>query len=229
MRRALVITIATLAAALLAIALACGSNPITIATIVGDAGHNTKCVVPDAGDGGETDDAGQFCSRNSCASKDGMNEPIDSPDCGASGPECGCDSITYYNRCLRQEARVSIAGQGPCLGQMGVSPKPCRDAKDCPNPNASCAFVVYVQFQPPDGGLSPMEQAACRALAEQGLGQAGGVCWSLPGSPPAGARLVQAAFCPEGCLDDWTAIRRGGSYNLCAQPEPDASLHASVH
>ena len=61
MKRPMALTIAALATAALGIALACGSNPIIVATIAADAG-TVSCDISDAGDGGEPCPTGSFCS-----------------------------------------------------------------------------------------------------------------------------------------------------------------------
>jgi hypothetical protein len=152
MRRALAITIVSLAGALLVIVLACSGDPIIIATIEAGAGH--KCEMGDAGDGGEIDPTAPFCSTTTttCGSKEGFYESGHSPDCEDSGPECGCDGISYYTMCVRQAAHVSRApGTGPCVpGIKGQSPQPvpailCQDPA-CQPKHFGCAVISSVPF-----------------------------------------------------------------------------------
>jgi hypothetical protein len=213
-RRSLALTTATLATALVAIALACGTHPLLVGTIAADAGR-TPCDTEDAGDGG-----GQFCSTT-CGSKSGFFESTHSLDCSAYGPECGCDGINYYNRCVRQEARISLKSEGPCELSLG-----CMDAR-CKPAHGACAFVLAEFPFPP---VLPAEylEPACKGNNQvfQSAIDAGFLaesCWALPEScPDSGAPLVRR--CVGGCVDECVAIRTNGPsgdpYYSC---EPDAS------
>jgi hypothetical protein len=237
MRRALVITIVTLAAALLVIMLACGSDQILIATIEAGAGH-IKCEIGDAGDGGKIDPTA-FCSTTTttCDSKDGFYETINSPDCGAIGPECGCDGISYYTRCVRQEARISLAGAGQCplgspLGTRGQSPGQvpailCQDPR-CTPKHPGCALISPLSVA--QLGLSDDFLAmVCRAAGmsplnanDAGMAGPGAACWALPDPCPSSGSPVVHRLCESSCVDQCTAIKmgKGDLYFPC---EPDGA------
>jgi hypothetical protein len=216
LNRSLWLAVATLGIALLGIALACSRDPILVATIEPDSDASVKCQISDAGDAGASCKDG-FCSATACGST-GFCESIDSDACASSGPECGCNGVSYFNRCLRQEARVSLAGNAQC--GFGMRTLGCTD-KDCPT-NASCALIL-------PGLPSQLSEIADAALScgekvrlmppQYGLF---GVCWSRPDAcPDAGSPLVQSDLC-EQCIDECSAIKEGGVYFLCA---PDASAN----
>ncbi len=211
MKRSAVLTIAALAIAALGVALACGSNPIIVATINADAG-SIPCELSDAGDASACPD-GRFCSTL-CGQKNGLCEAIGPAGCETSGPECGCNRITYFDSCTRQAARVSRAEQGPCAGQMGVYPMTCFQAEDCRFKNASCAFVLPFTLPVPDGGVAP-----CLLFGSAGI------CWALPENPsPQDSGLFQNVCEAPGsqCMDEWSAIRKGGVYYPCALSDASA-------
>jgi hypothetical protein len=218
MKRAGAFAMISLAAALAGIAFACGSNPISIATVL-----SIRCEFSDAGDGGTSCPAGQFCSRTpSCGSVAGSCEIIRSADCATSGPECGCDGITYYNSCVRQAAKVSRAGAGECAFQPGQTPRQCGPNDPCPDPTDYCALVLPFTAPPPppqslllDADLSPLLDELCN-------GQKGGVCWALPDEASCtGPASRRVEGCDLKCIDECSAIRRGGVYSGC--PVTDAS------
>jgi hypothetical protein len=225
-KRALVLAVLSVALALLGIAVACGSNPITVATIEVGA----KCEITDAGDAGEPCPTGQFCSTPTtlCESKDAaVCEPIGEDACASSGPECGCDGISYYNECLRQSAHVSLKSAGPCT----FSAAPCGPQISCPVDSASCARILEVVL-PSFGDVGPELGDASReflgdaapscATFEQGLARVFGACWVLPESCPSPASRTVVGVCDPKCIDDCSAIRDGGLYTLCP---PDASAN----
>jgi hypothetical protein len=219
-----VFAIATLVATLLAIALACGSNPVTIATIVADAGHTTKCEVLDGSDGRGTCDAG-FCSRLSCGSTEGQCEAIGSPGCEASGYECGCDGITYYNSCVRQQAQVSRATPGQCGPGMHVIGCQLRDG--CKPAHAGCGILAPITLNLPTGLPLDMDAGSAFEQTCQNMPPFSGaqICWALPDTcPSSGAPLVQEPCPGAACVPDCIALGSGvgGLYFQCA---PDASAH----
>jgi hypothetical protein len=226
--RRVALVMATLAIATLGIGLACGSERIVVATLVA-SDASIKCELSDAGDAGNPCGAGSFCSRITCGMNDGLCVPLGTTDgCATPGPECGCDGITYYNRCVRQAAGMSLAGTGECVYQMGVQPTDCYPSsqfptgvsgKDCP-PKTYCAAVSPFPFLPNElGDADTTFEVRCEETKQMVLGQlgalSGGLCWALPDSrPDAGSRLVQSP-CESACIDDWSAIRDGGAYFAC--------------
>ena len=244
MKRVLVLTVLSVALALLGIAVACGSNPITVATIEVGA----KCEVTDAGDAGETCPQGQFCSRTSCASNDGVCDPIGADACASSGFECGCDDVSYYNECLRQAARVSLRSMGSCTFPNA---RQCITGADCPVDGASCAAISTVPppvnfgrdggfdfldggsfglldagFEMPDGesffrdaeALIQMSCLTAEAVFEQYYPR---TCWVVPDTCPSPAS-GSVVTCDLKCVDECSAIRDGGFYFVCT---PDASAN----
>jgi hypothetical protein len=215
-------TIATLAAAMLAIAVACGSNPVTIATIVVDAGH-IKCDFGDAGDGRDPCPDGSFCSRNTCGSTVGLCETIDSDGCAAPGYECGCDGISYYNRCVREEARVSSAASG-----AGCDPRRMRTilcGPQCTANHPGCAWISPIPFNaafPPDVPPNVIDMICRAEMMDAGfpIPNPFGVCWALPTSSLASGSRPVGPCEARRCIDDFTAIVNGGVYYPC---DPDAS------
>jgi hypothetical protein len=213
-RRSLVLTTATVAAALVAIALACGSNRIPIAETVPDDGGHSPCEI----DGGARCRPGQFCAKNSCDSNDGVCWEIESDACAGPDPVCGCDGITYYNSCVRLSAQAGFAFHGGCIGQIGVIPKHCSDSRACRPYNAFCAVVLPTpprSFSPPsvDGAAIPCA-AAGEALSMY-LAPYLASCWAF-------ADAASLPVCDDaGCIEDIDSVRSGRFPPFCM---PDASL-----
>jgi hypothetical protein len=226
MKRAGVFVIVSIAAALAGVAFACGSNPIPIARVL-----SIRCEISDAGDGGTSCPAGQFCSTTSCGPGAGSCEVIRSADCGVSGYECGCDGISYRNSCDRQVAGVGRAGPGQCAGQSGVPPigfgcTPGSATSSCPK-NTVCANVATFPLpqllkeellkEDPS-----MFRTNCMDLV-QATTQGSSfplfptVCWATPDCSVLGSRVL--GVCDQQCISDCSAISDGGVYFAC----PDAS------
>jgi hypothetical protein len=225
-KRALILTVLSVALALLGIAVACGSNPITVATIEVGA----KCEIADGGDAGETCPPGQFCSKTSCLSNDGVCDTIGAGGCETSGPQCGCDGVSYYNACLRQSAHVSPLLDAAC---DLLTSQPCGPQRSCSVDGASCVTIVPA-FLPNFGDAGSELGDASREL----LGDAApscatvqqfllgtfpvGACWVVPDSCPSPANRTLVGVCDPKCIDDCSAIRDGGLYFHCL---PDASAN----
>ncbi len=125
-KRAGVFAAVCLAAALVGIAFACGSNPITIATIVTDAGR-ARCEYSDAGDGGETcPDRPVLLEKRRASRRTACARVIDSDGCAGLWTRVRLQSrsTTSTGACDRRP-KLSFAGQGQCGGQMLVPPIPC--------------------------------------------------------------------------------------------------------
>ena len=95
----------------------------------------------------------------------------DEASCGAlEPPACGCDGVTYANRCAASRAgvRASRAG-GACGGTGGTmrdpAPTPCGRDSDCDG--TSCCFVTGLCLPPdcPDCcfGVTPPHRWPCRS------------------------------------------------------------------
>ncbi len=179
-----------------------------------------------------------------CSASAGTCETIVSDNCAASGPECGCDGISYSNSCGRQFAKISLAGQGQCSPQMNVTPKECSlssPISSCPR-GTNCASIFSLlplipaeddggritSLLPPipgeDGGGRITEAQCVDGVHnfEQTLPLLDiGLCWSVPDCSLPDSRRLQG-ICDQGkCIDDCTAISAGGVYILC--PTLDAS------
>lgn len=225
MRQTLVF-VATVATALLAIGVACSSDPTIVArTVPVDAGH---CELGDASDGGDRCPSGMFCSRRSCNPNDTFCEAADASGCDTSGYECGCDGITYYNSCVRLEAHVSRAGPGQC--SIGMPLIGCRPDEGCTPLHQGCGYIVPFEPPPPDAGsfnLPPPPDAAVSALqtyCENMPPFENGICWALP--DPERCRSSSSShlqsLCGK-CIDDCAALESGrGPYFFAC--EPDASV-----
>jgi hypothetical protein len=179
-------------------------------------------VIGDAGDGGDHCEAGQFCSRSpSCMSNEGFCEDIGASGCENSGPECGCDNVSYYNSCVRQQAQIGRASGQACGFPMFLS---CSDPR-CKPRHAGCAVVSPLSYDEFVALFPPFDpDKVCRGLRmpiqdaiEAGLpplsppyaGGPYGVCWALPERcPSSGSQLVQA--CEGKCVDECAAIEDGG-------------------
>lgn len=203
MKRVLVLAAAV--ASLLGIAIACGTTPVVVGTF--------ECVISDAGDNTHVCPDKYFCETPpfACGATVGQCKPIKSAGCELNGPQCGCDKITYYNECVREEAHASIAAMGQCgIGAMG-----CLEADKCPGKNRACSYVSPINFfKFIDAGLVDGGPTSCAVP--------GGICWSLPedGTPPSGRQVSTA--CGE-CKDDLSAIREiGGLLYACPSPEASA-------
>ncbi len=71
---------------------------------------------------------------------------------------CGCDKLTYWNDCLRQEYGISWSTEGSCA----AGAKTCHGNNDCPGMlGATCAHLLPVNV-------------GCGAMGDQGT------CWVTP-------------------------------------------------
>ncbi len=161
-----------------ALSAACADEQIVLATLPpgfdgGKPNDPKRCV-----DGSECSSE-ELCARATCGDIAGSCELAAVVCDGDPHPVCGCDSVTYWNDCLRRAAGITAATPGEC----GYNARSCRHG-----PKSG---------QPGDGDECPPGTFCARLLAEPGgTGTCGpdmpGTCWALP------------AVCPEhGGPDRW--------------------------
>ena len=138
----------------------CGPEDIVVAQVdVADGGSSDAADAPPSGTKCKLNgDCGpnEFCARPTCASPDGQCQlrPL---ICDVEPhPVCGCDRVTYWNDCVRQQRGANLASLGEC--QVGAK---CRAASECPGPRPSCARIV-----PGDQSCPPDLEGSCWALPD---------------------------------------------------------------
>jgi len=142
-----------------------------------------------------------FCEKSDCADALGSCVPLHLLLCDESpAPVCGCDHVTYWNDCLRQQSGVSASTSGEC----GPGARSCNVSSDCPGSGASCAHLL-----PPQANCGPSGP---------------GNCWVTPNVCSSGSdprrwmpclpQMMGGGQMP--CLDTCAAIQSGRPY----QPLP---------
>jgi hypothetical protein len=230
-RRALVLVVVI---TLLGIAIACGNNRVPVAEF--------DCVVSDAGENPHTCGAGQFCERMSCDAEVGHCVSIDSPGCENSGFECGCDGVTYFNQCLRLQARMTpqatpqgTGGQCPLFSQQaracgpGAPPPGCAPGQSCATilPSPDSIGMLLAIIAPDAGGLATqMLQDQCKRINDPKERfhfleyPPAGVCWSLPDAQPPSSTSRLADFCGD-CFSAYSLVKRQGLIFPCTADASD--------
>lgn len=112
-------------------------------SVAGGGSAGDAPVAGSSGDSGYTctnnDDCpgpGWLCSKSTCGSASGLCKPRPL-ECEAShAPVCGCDGITFWNDCLREQRGEPSSTMGDC----GANAKPCKDDSECAGGN--CAKQV---------------------------------------------------------------------------------------
>jgi hypothetical protein len=138
-----------------------------------------------------------FCAKASCDAPQGQCQlrPIVCDD--EQLPTCGCDGVSYWNDCLRQQLGIAASTSGQCTAPYAACGG--RRGTACPTAGALCARLVVDQCDP--------------AMA--------GECWVLPPRCPADAGPAVWLSCyprPPMCADVCTAIRSELPYRSLGGP-----------
>jgi hypothetical protein len=183
--------VSSVAAALLAgLCCTCGVDDVVIARTMTE-GMGGPCM-------DSTDcDPVAFCAKASCDAPQGqcLLRPIVCDD--GQLPTCGCDGVSYWNDCLRQQLGIAASTSGQCTATYAACGG--RKGTACPTAGALCARLVADQCDP------AME----------------GECWVLPPRCPAdgGAAVWQTCYPrPPMCADVCSAIRSELPYRSFGGP-----------
>lgn len=103
---------------------------------------------------------GYYCVKDSCSDPTGVCEPRPVVCPTDVGPVCGCNGVTYWNDCLRQQLGSAASTPGECQSTA----IPCNRGGDCGFPGARCARLLF-----PDQQCPPRD-------SEPGPG----TCWAIP-------------------------------------------------
>lgn len=140
----------------------------------------SDCALPD-----------EYCAKPFCGSPQGqcLLRPVACDD--QLQIVCGCDSVIYWNDCLRQRDGVPASTPGECAPPVAVCDN--TDAGSCLVADAVCGRL----FPPAHGPCPPVEQ---------------GVCWVLPDACPEDAGLPLFTSCSptqphQPCVDLCNALR----------------------
>ncbi|MBX3127724.1 MAG: hypothetical protein KF718_13455 [Polyangiaceae bacterium] len=125
-----------------------------------------------------------FCAKTSCNSANGTCTPRPVSCADNESPVCGCDGISYWNDCLRQQYGVaSLRSNSAC---MGFDAAGCG-LTSCPSADASCATLRSSSL-------------GCLALG-------GGVCWMVPKSCPTAPKTYRRCGTSSSCASKCEAIK----------------------
>ena len=97
--------------------------------------------------------SGWTCAKLDCANPTGVCQVRPLLCDGTVLPVCGCDGVTYWNDCIRQQNGVAAS----MLGQCTRTALPCSQGSDCKVPGASCARLDPT----PSGGCGTPGPGTC--------------------------------------------------------------------
>jgi len=166
----------------------------------GDSGSGTPGCRSDA------DCMGWSCEMQGCQATTGVCVPWPAVCEADPAPVCGCDGVTYWNDCIRQQSHARLSVPQPCRATATA----CEVGADCPVPYASCSHL-----QPP-------------AQAPGGMcGRGMGACWVLPlaCAPSPDPRMWRDCKPPDAgppgpCVDTCTAIASEHSFAELHRGDP---------
>jgi hypothetical protein len=101
-----------------------------------------------------------YCLKNSCSDATGVCEPRPVFCPWDPFPVCGCNGVTYWNDCLRQQLGSAASTPGECQ----VNAVPCNVGQDCGFPGAGCARLLFPDQECPEPESEPGP----------------GTCWAIP-------------------------------------------------
>jgi hypothetical protein len=218
-RRAIVAIVACLVPGL-AMALACGRDPVVVATIEA----SDAAIVCDTADAGAGCPDGSFCEKSSCDDASaGLCQPVESESCVEQyGPQCGCDGLSYYNACRRRAAKESAKDDASPCGPGLAQECSLIFGPSC-GPNAVCEPTFFTF--PPSVTVADLTflssfvaPTLCQQATVSTVSMLGGTCWVLPKNGDTESQVY--SLCGQRCSSALAAIQEGGVYGFCP---PDAS------
>ena len=194
----------------------CGCDGVTyssecVAAKAGVVVQHTGMCAPTTCQDNSACDADAFCFFKQSQSCAGEGTCVSRPvDCGNSQKTvCGCDGVTYQNKCRAYQAGASVASEGACPPVTCTSSTECgameycaKAAGDCEGEGA-CELLPDLctpTWDPVCGCDGATHYNACMAAAASINVDYAGEC-AMP-IEPSGFRLIDLAFAePTLCLD----------------------------
>jgi hypothetical protein len=136
-----------------------------------------------------------FCSKTNCGDVTGSCAPRPLICDANVMPVCGCDHITYWNTCLREDYGISADRPGEC----GANATACLIDTDCGTPGVTCAHLLP-------------SMASCSVSGT-------GSCWATPNDCATGLDIRHWLACPlpapgsaPPCVSTCDAIQSGRTH-----------------